>query len=107
MKLIDTEIDFPRLDVAIEAMKDSLEAIKNIYRDGFKITIKSDNSPVTDADLASDKILREKILSRFPEDGYLSEEEKDDMSRLEKNMSGLSILWMEQKISSIKMECSV
>lgn len=107
MKLIDTEIDFLRLDVAIEAMKDSLEAIKNIYRDGFKITIKSDNSPVTDADLASDKILREKILSRFPEDGYLSEEEKDDMSRLEKNMSGLSILWMEQKISFIKMECSV
>ena len=44
MKLIDTEIDFPRLNVAIEAMKDSLEAIKNIYRDGFKITIKSDKS---------------------------------------------------------------
>lgn len=84
MKLTDTEIDFPRLDVAIEAMRDSLEAIKNIYRDGFNITIKSDNSPVTDADLASDKILREKILSRFPGDGYLSEEEKDDMSRLEK-----------------------
>lgn len=28
MKLTDTEIDFPRLDVAIEAMRDSLEAIK-------------------------------------------------------------------------------
>ena len=30
MKLIDTEIDFPRLDVAIEAMKDSLEAIMDL-----------------------------------------------------------------------------
>ena len=48
MQLTDTEIDFPRLDIAIEAMKDSLEAINKIYRDGFNITIISYNSPVTD-----------------------------------------------------------
>lgn len=107
MKLTDTEIDFPRLDVAIEAMKDSLEAIKNIYRDGFKITIKSDNSPVTDADLASDKICVKKFYLDFLRMGICPRKKKTICPDLRKNMSGLWILWMEQKILFIKMECSV
>ena len=34
---------------------------KEISQQGAKVTIKTDKSPVTDADLAVDKILRDKI----------------------------------------------
>ena len=41
---------------------------------GVKITIKADNTPVTDGDLAVDKLLRDKILSLTPEIPIISEE---------------------------------
>ena len=47
---------------------------KKISRKGVKITIKPDNTPVTDGDLAVDKILREKILDITPNIPIISEE---------------------------------
>lgn len=35
---------------------------------------KSDHTPVTEADLASDRLIREGLLQQFPEDGIVSEE---------------------------------
>jgi 3'-phosphoadenosine 5'-phosphosulfate (PAPS) 3'-phosphatase len=43
---------------------------------------KVDGSPVTDADLASDKVIREVIAQRFPDDPILTEEGQDDEQRL-------------------------
>ena len=47
---------------------------KKISEHGVKITIKSDKSPVTDGDLAVDKILRKKIQNLTPSIPIISEE---------------------------------
>ena len=50
------------LDTFLEAGK----IAKEISRRGVKITIKTDNSPVTDGDLAVDQLLRSKIANLTP-----------------------------------------
>jgi len=58
------------LDTFLEAGKIARE----INRRGVKVTIKSDNSPVTDGDLAVDKILTLKIKNLTPNIPVVSEE---------------------------------
>jgi myo-inositol-1(or 4)-monophosphatase len=43
---------------------------------------KADGSPVSDGDLAADRLIRERLRSAFPEDGILSEELTDTADRL-------------------------
>jgi histidinol phosphatase-like enzyme (inositol monophosphatase family) len=38
------------------------------------VDIKQDKSPVTEVDVNSEKIIKERILAKFPEDGFLGEE---------------------------------
>jgi len=73
----------PELDIAIKAAKEAGNAILEIYQRNFEISKKNDNSPITEADLKSNEIIKE-ILSQ-PEHVILSEEDKDDQSRLSKN----------------------
>jgi len=47
---------------------------KDISKEGVKIEIKADNTPVTNGDLAVDKILREKISQLTPQIPIISEE---------------------------------
>ena len=47
---------------------------KEIAHRGVKVTIKSDNTPVTDGDLAVDQLLREKIEKLTPDIPIISEE---------------------------------
>jgi len=58
------------IDTFLEAGK----IAKEISQRGVKVTIKSDNSPVTDADLAVDKILTVKIKKLTPSIPVISEE---------------------------------
>lgn len=44
---------------------------------------KDDGSPVTDADLASDKLIRERLSAAFPADAFLTEEGAKEESRLQ------------------------
>jgi 3'(2'), 5'-bisphosphate nucleotidase len=74
----------PELDIAIKAAKEAGNAILEIYQRDFKISKKSDDSPITDADLKSNEVIK-KILSQTPH-SILSEEDKDDQSRLSKEM---------------------
>lgn len=71
------------LNAMILAGRKASDEIMKIYKKGFNVTIKSDQSPVTDADIASNKVIRE-TLSSFSDIGWLSEEDYDDRSRLEK-----------------------
>lgn len=71
------------LRAMIEAGKEASAEVLRIYQKGFSVKIKEDNSPVTDADIASDALLRKK-LSVFSDIAWLSEEEADDSSRLQK-----------------------
>ena len=61
------------LDTFLEAGK----IAKEINRRGLKITTKADNTPVTDGDLAVDKLLRDKITNLTPNLPIISEETTD------------------------------
>ncbi len=50
---------------------------KEISQRGVKITIKADRSPVTDGDLAVDKLLRNKLIKLTPKIPIISEETVD------------------------------
>jgi myo-inositol-1(or 4)-monophosphatase len=60
------------------------------FRSGLKtsarIWSKGGGSPVTEADLAVDTFLKERLSRALPEAGWLSEETADDPSRLERNL---------------------
>lgn len=57
--------------------------ILEIYADADTGEItKADGSPVTAADLAADRIIREGLRSRFPDDALLTEEGEDPTTRL-------------------------
>ena len=51
---------------------------------GLKIWSKSEGSPVTDADMAVDALLKQRLLGARSDYGWLSEETADDPARLEK-----------------------
>jgi len=74
----------PELDIAIKAAKEAGDAILEIYHENYKTSIKNDDSPITDADLKSNVIIK-RILSQT-EHKILSEEDKDDLDRLSKEM---------------------
>jgi len=74
----------PELDIAIKAAQEASNAILEIYKSDYNTFTKSDNSPVTDADLKSNKVINE-ILSDTKY-SILSEEDLDDQSRLLKDM---------------------
>jgi len=74
------EEKMPELDLALEAAMKAGDAIMAVYATDFKIDTKRDDSPITEADLASNRIIKE-ILGKS--DHYiLSEEDKDDKARL-------------------------
>ena len=58
------------LDTFLEAGRSA----KEINKRGLKITTKADNTPVTDGDLAVDKLLRDKITNLTPNFRIISEE---------------------------------
>ena len=53
------------------------EIAKEISKRGVKITIKADNTPVTDGDIAIDKLLKEKIKTITSNIPIISEETVD------------------------------
>jgi 3'-phosphoadenosine 5'-phosphosulfate (PAPS) 3'-phosphatase len=69
--------------VAVAAVREASRAIMGFYERADAATyVKGDESPVTDADLAADRIIRQRIGERFPDDVLLTEEGADDPARL-------------------------
>lgn len=64
---------------ALEAGRLALEA----RAEGLKIWSKPGGSPVTDADIAVDTLLKLRLLKARPNYGWLSEETVDDLARLD------------------------
>jgi 3'(2'), 5'-bisphosphate nucleotidase len=52
------------------------------YKDAPNIEWKGENDPVTSADRAASRFIVDALRDRFPLDGILCEEEKDDLKRL-------------------------
>ena len=69
-------------EVALKAIKEASKVVMEIYHDDFTINIKSDNSEVTNADISSEKIIRNHLITNFPEYSILSEETTDSLERL-------------------------
>ena len=70
------------LQAATELAQSAGQAILRIREEGFDTLSKGDAGPITTADTEADRILRQGLLGRFPEDGWLSEESADDPGRL-------------------------
>ena len=71
------------VEVAKAAVREASAAIMRFYDQASAgVYTKADASPVTDADLASDRIIRRWVQERFPDDALLTEEGADDPARL-------------------------
>ena len=71
------------MDIALQAVKEAGSAILEIYGEKYQTSTKNDNSPITEADVKSNEIIKS-ILSKTSYQ-ILSEEDKDDKSRLSKD----------------------
>src|SRR5213595_87896 len=64
----------PLLDVALRAALAGGEAVMRVYADPFEVTQKDDKTPVTEADLASERVIVEMLCNAFPDIPVVSEE---------------------------------
>ena len=86
------------LEVALKAVNSVRELILEIYNsDNLGVEIKEDNSPVTKADKAADKKIREILSGAFPFYSLLTEESIDDKSRLQNDY-----VWIVDPIDGTK-----
>jgi histidinol-phosphatase len=68
------------LQAALDAAEAAAEIIRAHYGRGIGVRLKPDSSPVTEADVLSEKAIREILSSRFPSFGFYGEETgKHDM----------------------------
>lgn len=66
---LDTWVAFAR-----ELARTSATLIMRYYRTGFAVETKADDTPVTIADREAERLMREMIMTRFPDHGILGEE---------------------------------
>jgi histidinol-phosphatase len=64
----------PYLAAALDAARAAAEVIRRYYQRNVAVTIKADKSPVTQADVESEKVIRELLAARFPTHGFYGEE---------------------------------
>ena len=71
------------LALIIEAAHAAGALARDIRHNGLEVEHKEDNTPVTNADLAADALLTERLRSARPHYGWLSEETADARDRLD------------------------
>jgi histidinol-phosphatase len=64
----------PFLTTALEAAQAAAEVIRRYYQGNLAVTIKADKSPVTQADVETEQVIRRIISERFPDHGFYGEE---------------------------------
>lgn len=89
------------MDYELEILRDAVERAGaralELASQGFETYTKKDRSPVTSADLEVNRILHDRLLTSFPDDGWLSEESQDDPRRLDKKR-----VWIVDPIDGTK-----
>ncbi len=73
------------LDFACQVAREAGTIVNTFYVGTSEVEYKSADEPVTEADRAANRYIVDRIQAAFPDDGILSEEAKDDFSRLEKS----------------------
>ena len=84
---VDADIDVSLArDLLVSAAREAGALALRYFRPGertsAKVTAKAGGSPVTDADLAADSLLKSRLRTALPQAGWLSEETVDDFERL-------------------------
>jgi histidinol-phosphatase len=64
----------PFLATALEAAHAAADVIRRYYQRNLEVTIKSDKSPVTQADVETERVIRSILNKAFPEHGFYGEE---------------------------------
>jgi 3'(2'), 5'-bisphosphate nucleotidase len=64
----------PLIDIALRAALAGGEAAMRVYAHAFEVTQKSDSTPVTEADLTSERVIVAMLTSAFPDIPVVSEE---------------------------------
>ena len=64
----------PFLAAALEAAHAAADVVRHYYRRNLAITIKADKSPVTEADVETEKAVRAILEAKFPAHGFHGEE---------------------------------
>lgn len=86
----------PRMiDVAIDAAKKGGDLAYRYFKTQPKVTYKPDNSPVTKADIETEKLIRKIISKKFPEHGFIGEESG-------KNKESTKYVWVVDPIDGTK-----
>ena len=88
--------DYER-QVLIDAVRKAGAEALRFAADGYETIQKPDRSPVTSADLAVNRLLQSRLMSAFPQDGWLSEETPDSPDRLQKKR-----VWVVDPIDGTK-----
>ena len=78
---MSTETLTDYLDAACEAARRGAAVLEDFRRLTFQVREKARADLVTDADLASQKTIREFLLQQFPSHGFLGEEDKSTQAR--------------------------
>lgn len=72
----ETEIA-ARRTVLLDAVRDAGACAMQFFKGDYEQWEKADDDPVSEADIAVDRLLRERLLGAMPDDGWLSEESVD------------------------------
>ncbi len=85
------------LETAERAAREAGWIIMALYGKDYRIEEKGKGNPVTTADLEANRKIQEIIRNRYPGDGWLSEEDKDNLERLT-----VSRVWVVDPIDGTK-----
>ena len=64
----------PELKAAVAAARAAHEVIQSLYQRNLAVTLKADKSPVTEADVRAEQVIRAALTERFPGFGFHGEE---------------------------------
>lgn len=72
------------LEFACKVAREAATIVNTFYVGSSEVRYKSDKEPVTEADRSANQHILTRIRAKYPDDGVLSEESKDDLARLER-----------------------
>lgn len=64
----------PFLSTALRAAQAAQQIIEKYYSGNFEVQLKADQSPVTIADIETEKVIKDILLTAFPDHGFYGEE---------------------------------
>jgi len=62
------------LEAALEAARAAADVVRHYYQGNVRVALKADRSPVTEADIETEKTIRAILAAKFPAHGFYGEE---------------------------------